>query len=174
MKGLCAPAEQGNAEDGIWLQHKDWQKLQRIAGSHDLLVRRAHVSGWLFGLAVGLLVSAFLHGVDAKAEDQYVEAWVEEAPVEQCFSPYAEVFKPEFMIENVLVTMFWYDTIEEFREETGETDPDVHAMSLCETKPEKNIAYCDVFMVLPGRVDDDATLSGGHEYFHGHFGAYHE
>ena len=173
MKGLCAPAEQGNKDDGIWLEYKEWERLRNIAGTYISTVTRARSRGIVLGIALGFLLSALLHSV-AKAEELYVEAWVEEEPVEQCFSPYAEVFKPEFMIENVLVTMFWYDTIEEFREETGETDPDVHAMSLCETKPEKNIAYCDVFMVLPGRVDDDATLSGGHEYFHGHFGAYHE
>ncbi len=129
--------------------------------------------GWIVAF---LLTVVMLGAYTAQAEERYVEAWVEEetVEVEQCFSPYAEVFKPEFWIENVLVTMYWYDSIEEFREDTGETDPDVHAMSLCETHPDKNIAYCQVFMVKPGRVDDDATLSGGHEYFHGHHGAYHE
>lgn len=135
----------------------------------DFLMRNM---GWIVAI---LLLGLLFTGHEVFAEERYVEAWVEEEePVVQCFSPFAPVFVPEFWIENMLVTMYWYDTIEEFREDTGETDPEVHAMSLCETKPDKNIAYCDVYMVKPQRVDDDSTLSGGHEFFHGLFGSYHE
>ena len=85
-----------------------------------------------------------------------------------------EPIKPEFRIENMLVTIFYYDTLQAFQEDTGETDPEVRGHSLCETKPDKNIAYCDFYVVMPKFVDDDFTMTFGHEALHGLLGDYHK
>ena len=61
MKGLCAPANQGNAEDGIWLQHKDWKKLQHIAATHDVCVQRARSYGLIIGIAIGVITGWYGH-----------------------------------------------------------------------------------------------------------------
>lgn len=85
-----------------------------------------------------------------------------------------EPIVPEFEIENALYTIFYFDTIEEFRAATGETDPDVLSWSLCETKPDKNIAYCDLYILRAMYVDDNATTTFGHEVLHGLLGSYHK
>ena len=124
---------------------------------------------WPMFFAILLIVMLAMFSV-AEAEEATVlteDGWL-------CFAPYSEKFEPEFWIENMSVTLFWYDTQEEFAEDTGEEDPEVHAFSLCETKPDKNFAYCDVYMVKPQYVDDVRSADFGHEAFHGLFGAYHE
>ncbi len=83
-----------------------------------------------------------------------------------------EEVSPEFEIENVLVTIFWFKNTEELQEYFSEER--LVGYSECETKPEKNIAYCDLYLIRPKTVDDDSTTGVGHELLHGLFGSYHE
>ena len=83
-----------------------------------------------------------------------------------------EVIVPEFEIENVLVTVFWFESeaaLQEYFDEERLT-----GYSECEHKPAKNIAYCDLHLMRPEFVDDDATTGVGHELLHGLFGIYHQ
>jgi len=83
-----------------------------------------------------------------------------------------EEILPEFEIENVLVTVFWFETETELQEYFGEER--LIGNSECEVKPEKNISYCDLYLIRPKLVDGDATTTIGHELLHGLFGLYHE
>ncbi len=88
------------------------------------------------------------------------------------YSDELEKVLPEFEIENVLTTVFWFESAEELQEYFDEER--LTGYSECEHKPEKNIAYCDLYLVRPKFVDDDATTGTGHEQLHGFFGSYHE
>ncbi len=61
MKGLCAPAEQGNKEDGIWLEFKEAERMRLKALNYDADVGKARFIGVLLGIAIGFLLTAFLH-----------------------------------------------------------------------------------------------------------------
>jgi len=83
-----------------------------------------------------------------------------------------ETVIPEFEIENVLITVFWFENAWELQEHFSESL--LEGMSECEIKEDKNIAYCDLYLIRPKFVDDDATTGVGHELLHGLFGSYHE
>ena len=60
MKGLCPPPEQGNVEDGYWIEAKRverWQKLERTHGT-DLNVQLNR--GLLFGFGLGFFLGTVL------------------------------------------------------------------------------------------------------------------
>ena len=183
MKGLCAPPEQGNAQDGIWIEHKEVLRLRKIAVDYEAGIARASLRGTLIGVTVAFLLMALINSGTVRAEDRYVEAWVEAEEVveeelegERCYAPYAPKLSPEFEVENMSFTVYWYDTKEELVEDVGDLfgARDFTAASDCEKKPEFNISYCDLYLVRPISVDDDATMSVGHEVLHGLLGAYHE
>lgn len=194
MNGLCAPAEQGNKVDGLWLEHKEVLRLRKIAVNYEAGIRRATFRGVLIGVTVAFLLTALLNSGTVHAEDKWTvimhdiyedvatkesikagEA-VEKEPVEQCFSPYAPVLYPEFEVQNVGITVHWYDSKEEMQDDLGDLFPDrdYSAASQCEKKPEFNISYCDIYVVRPTMVDDNATLSIGHEVLHGLIGDFHD
>ncbi len=80
------------------------------------------------------------------------------------------IIKP-YEVDNVLITFFWFDTEEElqvfFFEEYGEYDEQMRSFSLAEVYDEdKNICHLDLYAVRPILVDDDKTLSIGHEVLH--------
>lgn len=61
MRGVCAPAEQGNKEDGLWLENKEVLRYRRIAVNYEGDVRRATFRGVLIGTAVAFLLTAVLN-----------------------------------------------------------------------------------------------------------------
>ncbi len=136
---------------------------------------------WTPWIALVLLL-AFVVGF-ANAEDlgegrDWLAQTTEEDPLEneRCYAPYAPDLFKEFEVQNVAITVHWYDSKEELVEELGAAfgDRDFSAASDCEKKPEFNISYCDIYVVRPTSVDDDATMSVGHEVLHGLLGAYHD
>ena len=79
------------------------------------------------------------------------------------------------VIENVLITFFFYDSYAEMWAAIPEKFAGkVEGLSVCERKVDKNIAYCDVYQLRPTRVDGWHTLTMGHEVEHGVFGGYHK
>jgi hypothetical protein len=76
-------------------------------------------------------------------------------------------------IENVVLTIFWFDTIEDLETAFGEEG--LQGYSECERYLKKNLAHCDLYVVRPTYVDDEETLTIGHEVLHGVYGHdYHE
>lgn len=88
----------------------------------------------------------------------------EEATVEP------EYIVPDGVIENVITTFFFFENYAALWDAWPEYRGEIEAISLCERKVKKNIAYCDVYVVLPTLVDGEHTLSIGHEVEHGVFG----
>ncbi len=76
-----------------------------------------------------------------------------------------------YEIENVLITFFWFDTEEEMQayyveQEFGPLDKLMRSFNGSEPYPDKNICHLDLYAVRPVKVDDDYTLSIGHEVIH--------
>ena len=65
MKGLCPPAEQGNTQDGIWLEHKEVMWLKKTAVNYEADVRRASIRGVLIGVTVSFIGTAILNMIGA-------------------------------------------------------------------------------------------------------------
>lgn len=84
---------------------------------------------------------------------------------------YGQHIRPEYMVENVLVTIFWFPTLEALQAAVG--DDQTLGESRCETYIKKNLAHCDLLLVLPRYVDDEWINTMGHELAHGVFGDYH-
>lgn len=82
-----------------------------------------------------------------------------------------EPVKPEFEIQNVVITFYMYETFEDLREEMDWDN--LLGMSDCEWKEDANIAYCDIFVVRPKFVDDEEACTIGHEVMHAIYGLYH-
>ncbi len=91
-----------------------------------------------------------------------------------------EIDKP-FEITNVLSTIFFFDTYAEMTAVWNEDHPDDYedpndpisilmGFSYCEHYEERNFAHCDLYLVRPTEVDDDETLTIGHELLHGVYG----
>lgn len=98
---------------------------------------------------------------------------------------HAEDIVKEFEISNVLITFYWFDTEKEMQQAYirifGPEDADVEVVdgllrgfSGTWAVPEKNICVLDLYAVRPQEVDDDATLTIGHEVLHCVYGTkYH-
>ena len=88
-------------------------------------------------------------------------------------SIHAEPIEKPYEIDNVLVTFFWFDSLAELQIYFDEER--IEGMSECELYEDKNIAHCDVYAVRPKDVDDEYTLTIGHEVLHGVYGdKYHK
>lgn len=117
---------------------------------------------------------------DAPTDGEVLSSWIEPAEVsvvvefEDSGAVECEFDKP---IGKIVLIMRWYDDQKElnkdYHELTGYTD-EVEGWSDCEVQPEEDIAICDVYSLIPELVDDDATVTIGHEAFHGACGEYHE
>ena len=59
--GLCAPSEQGNTQDGVWLEWKEVKRLRRIAVSYETDTKRALIRGVMIGVVVAFLLTAILN-----------------------------------------------------------------------------------------------------------------
>lgn len=96
----------------------------------------------------------------------------------------AEPIVPEGgIITNVVSTFYFYDTNEELlaaipinQRDLLPENPDevLHGYSYCHRDLEKNFAVCEIHQVLPTVVDDEQTITLGHEVAHGVFGIYHK
>ena len=170
MKGICAPAEQGNARDGVWLEHKEVLRLYARDSVCERREFRARWKGFMWGFWIASALAVFFASAAASAEEP------EELENERCYAPYAPELVKEFEVDNIVVTVHWYDSVEEMTSEMGDIfgTRDWSAASDCEKKPEFNISYCDIYVERPTSVDDNATMSIGHEVLHGLFGAYHD
>ncbi len=113
------------------------------------------------GVGVAILATLLLLGYDA--------ARAEECASDVEYGPGSCIKKP-YEISNVLLTFFWFDTEEEmqkyFLDEYDELDEDMRAFSGSEPYPDKNVCHLDLYIVRPTYVDDDDTLSIGHEVLH--------
>lgn len=65
MKGLCAPVEQSNKQDGIWLEFKEVTRLRKIAVNFEAGLRLATIRGVIIGVTVAFLLTALLNGAAA-------------------------------------------------------------------------------------------------------------
>ena len=97
-----------------------------------------------------------------------------------------DIVYDEGIIENVLVTLHIMKDKEalnkalcDLYKEAGEDDEElcepVDGFSSCFGNVLKNIAWCDVYILKPTKVDDNNILTFGHEVWHGVAGTeYHE
>lgn len=97
---------------------------------------------------------------------------VQEARAEEvCYEAYSTPVVVEYRITNLMITAYMFDTVEELAADVGE---DVAAWSECETIVEQNIAWCEIWMVIPTNVLGDPHMDGlGHETLHGLIGDFH-
>ncbi len=137
--------------------------------------------GWLLAIALSAMLIAVTRVQAEELVEIVITATLAETPEgERCYAPYSPDLIKEFENNNVGITVHWYDTkaelVEALVDKFGEIweDRDIQAASDCENKPEFNISYCDLYMVRPTMVDDDTTMSVGHEVLHGLLGAYHD
>lgn len=61
MNGLCAPSEQGNAVDGLWLEHKEVLRLRKIAVNYHTALARARRNAFIFGVSTSFIGTAILN-----------------------------------------------------------------------------------------------------------------
>lgn len=93
-----------------------------------------------------------------------------------------EPLVPDGEITNVLTTLHIFSSYEEMRKDIARNFPsdktgpveELEGMSDCWRNEEQNIAYCDIWMVRPSEVDDEHTLTLGHEVLHGVYGNFHK
>jgi hypothetical protein len=88
-----------------------------------------------------------------------------------------EYFRPTLPeVEEVRAKIRWFDSVREMREvlKAGGCENCGHllAASLCK-RNEPGIADCVIYVPRPKYVDDQATLSLGHEILHGTHGDFH-
>lgn len=87
-------------------------------------------------------------------------------------SAHAEDIVKPYEIGNVLVTFFWFETYAEMQEyyrvkyKEEKIDQQMRGFSAAEPYPDKNICHLDLYTVRPKEVDDNVTLTIGHEVLH--------
>lgn len=88
-----------------------------------------------------------------------------------------EIYKSEGMITNILTTIHIVTSYDEiavaYEEITGDelpADETLEGLSDCWRNVAQNIAYCDIWVFESKYVDDEHTLTMGHEVLHGVFG----
>lgn len=81
---------------------------------------------------------------------------------------------PDGEIENVLLTMFFHDSVEAMEKDAmdryGYELVGADGYSACDRNVEKNIAWCDVHIPRPRYVDGYNAWTLGHEALHGVYG----
>ena len=88
---------------------------------------------------------------------------------------YAEPIHKAHEIDTVLITFFWFNTLEDLNEYFPDEDDRLSGYSECEPYAAHNFSHCDLYVVRPQIVDDEHTLTIGHEVLHGVYGdQYHE
>ncbi len=161
---LRAPPEQGNIEDGIWLEYKEVTRLKSIACSYQSDIKRAWMRGTLLGLAIGFLLTAFLHSGTVRAEEPLVEVTLEVTAVEEyCYTPYPSPVTQEFKAARVLVEIEYLDTGRgELVESSWYYDE------------ETDTTICKIWIRIPDDVIGDPDMDGlGHEFLHCMIGNFH-
>ncbi len=96
---------------------------------------------------------------------------------------HAEYISKPYEISNVLITFFWFDTEKEMQEyyfenvgkAAGELKVDIRLRGYSASEPyeDKNICHLDMYVVRPTEVDDDKTLTIGHEVLHCVYGPHY-
>ena len=81
-------------------------------------------------------------------------------------------------IENtiIVISLHLYDDYDALNRDHAELHEDhtkVEGWSNCELQPEQNVAFCDVYILRPEYVDDNAMDTLGHEVWHGVAGDFH-
>ncbi len=92
---------------------------------------------------------------------------------------HTEPIQKPYEIDNVLITFFWFDTLEELQAFVADDndwtiEADLLGLSAYEPYPEKNFCHLDMYAVRPQEVDDEPTVTIGHEVLHCVHGAYHK
>jgi len=78
-------------------------------------------------------------------------------------------------ITNVTSTIYFYENLEALWRAKPEYDGQIEALSSCYRNKEKNMAYCDIYVIRALTVDNAAVLALGHEVYHGICGVnYHK
>lgn len=90
---------------------------------------------------------------------------------------------PDSVVTNATMSFHLFDSYEEMNEYAEQLpnweliDPGpkhmLHGFSICDRREDANIAYCDIYLVMPRRIDDEHTMTLGHEVLHGILGIYH-
>ena len=98
-----------------------------------------------------------------------------------CSSTFAEeIDKSQGQVSNILVTIFWFDTLSELQEYIAEMDEEevddrLQGYSLIERYDDRDMCHMDMYAVVPNEVDGNHTLTIGHEVLHCVYGEdYHE
>jgi hypothetical protein len=95
-----------------------------------------------------------------------------------CYEGGDELVKPEFVVQNLLVTANVYATeadLIEAVEAMGYSTVEDLELSECEIHPDQNIGWCEIWVVMPTKVLGDPNMDAiGHEVAHGLFGDFHE
>jgi len=89
------------------------------------------------------------------------------------------VDKSKGEISNVLVTIYWFDTTSEMsahvEEHFGQDPERLQGFSMIERYGDRDLCHMDMFVVRPNEVDDEHTLTIGHEILHCIYGKdYHD
>ncbi len=92
-----------------------------------------------------------------------------------CYSHYGTPVTPEFEINNVLLSINYFDSVAELQADLGEGYEDTDSLGECYHDVDKNIALCELWVTRPSTVEGDAAMMGlGHEAAHGAWGDYHK
>ena len=161
---LRAPPEQGNTEDGFWLEHKEVTYLRKTAANYEAGIRRALMQGVIIGVTVAFLLTAFLHSGIVRAEEPSVEVTLEVTAVEEyCYAPYPSSVTQEFKAARALVEIEYLDTGRgELVESSWYYDE------------ETDTVLCKIWIRIPDDVIGDPDMDGlGHEFLHCMIGNFH-
>jgi hypothetical protein len=92
---------------------------------------------------------------------------------EVCYGPSeGQLVTPTSNVSVVVSVFHWQENHEMIQ--VLFDDPMISGASACEIQEDKNIAFCDHYVVMPKYVYGDPAMDTiGHEVLHGAFGSYH-
>lgn len=85
---------------------------------------------------------------------------------------FGESIKPERDVTNIVITVVWFDTLDELRAKLD--DPAILGQAHCDAQVVGSLGHCDLYLVRPELVDDEWVNTLGHEVLHGLYGNYHD
>lgn len=95
-----------------------------------------------------------------------------------CYENQGVIVQPTREMTNLLISVNWFDTLDELESvlerRTGEDQTGTEGYSECETYAERDIGWCEIWVVRPTYVLGDPNMDSlGHEVLHGLMGDYH-